>query len=104
MNFVIFSVLMEQMAPILKKIAVREEILENRLALDELQKDPTRLQARGPNAREMRKREEFMSKRVRGLPKVTNDIVSRIEAWELDQGDLILNGERYLDTIQVFLN
>jgi hypothetical protein len=92
--------LMEQMAPMLRKINIREEILRERDELDELQKDPTRLQARGPNATEMRKKEEVMTKHVRSLGKLTTDIQRRVEAWESEQGELIVNGERYLDTIE----
>lgn len=56
------------------KIAKREAIVEERVELEVLMQNPERLTARGPKAREDRKREEDMQRRVKNLDKVTKEV------------------------------
>lgn len=44
----------EELKPILMKIARRETIIQERIELEHIQLNPERLTARGPNAREER--------------------------------------------------
>jgi hypothetical protein len=60
--------------PLLAKIAKREAIVEERVELEVLMQNPERLTARGPKAREDRKREEDMQRRVKSLEKVTKEV------------------------------
>ena len=84
--------------PLLTKVARRESIVADRAALEILQQDPSRLTARGPSAREDRKREEVMTVRVRGLDKLTKDLRSAITTWEEKQTrQFYYGGARYLD-------
>lgn len=64
----------EELKPILQKVARRETVVQERIELEHLQMNPERLTARGPNAREERKREEGMSTRVRNLEKNTKEV------------------------------
>lgn len=48
--------------------------MQERIDLEHLQMNPERLTARGPNAREERKKEEFMSNRVKNLDKITKEV------------------------------
>jgi len=58
------------------------------------------LQARGPNAREERKREEAMAQRVRSLDKVTKELLATAAAWEEAKGaPLVYGGERFIDRV-----
>lgn len=86
--------------PLLTKVSRRESIVADRAALEILQQDPSRLTARGPSAREDRKREEVMTVRVRGLDKLTKDLRSSILAWEdAQEKQFFYCGARYLDTM-----
>lgn len=64
----------EQLKPILLKISRRETIIQERIELEHLQLNPERLTARGPNAREERKREEAMATRVKNIDKITKEV------------------------------
>jgi hypothetical protein len=64
----------ELLRPLLAKIAKREAIVEERVELEVLMQNPERLTARGPKAREDRKREEDMQRRVKSLEKVTKEV------------------------------
>lgn len=44
----------EELRPLLQKIARREAVVQERIELEHLQMNPERLTARGPNAREER--------------------------------------------------
>ena len=48
--------------------------------------NPERLSARGPNAREDRKREEGMHTRVKNLEKITKELLVQIQLWEGENG------------------
>jgi NADH:ubiquinone oxidoreductase subunit C len=76
----------EELKPILIKISRRETVIQERVELEHLQMNPERLTARGPNAREERKREESMATRVKNLDKLTKEIVSQIQVWEETNG------------------
>jgi hypothetical protein len=60
--------------PLLAKITRRELIVKDRLDLEHLMLNPERLTARGPNAKEDRKKEENMINRVRNLEKLTTEV------------------------------
>lgn len=86
--------------PILSKISKRESIVEERIELERIMLDPERLRARGPKAREDRKREEEMSRRVKGLEKFTKDLLHQIELWEQQtEAPFLYAGERYVDRV-----
>ncbi|CAE7821372.1 unnamed protein product, partial [Symbiodinium microadriaticum] len=72
----------EQLRPILAKIAKRESVVEERIELEHLMQNPERLTARGPKAREDRKREEDMQRRVKSLEKTTKELLTQISKWE----------------------
>jgi HEPN domain-containing protein len=44
----------EELRPLLQKIAKREAVVQERIELEHIQMNPERLTARGPNAREER--------------------------------------------------
>eukprot|EP01039_Chlorochromonas_danica_P010648 gene10648-11806_t len=89
----------EELKPILNKISKREVVVNERIELEHLQLNPERLTARGPNAREERKREEAMTNRVKNLDKLTKEIVAAVQVWEESNGPFLYGGERYLDRI-----
>jgi hypothetical protein len=89
----------EEIRPLLSKISRRESIVQERVELEHIQLNPERLTARGPNAREERKREEGMTTRVRNLEKYTKELTSLINNWEQDNGSFIYCGERYMDRV-----
>jgi hypothetical protein len=90
----------EELRPLLLKIHRREVVVQERIELEQLQMNPERLTARGPNAREERKREEAMTNRVKNLEKLTKEIVAAIAACEKDaDGPFQYGGERYGDRI-----
>lgn len=64
----------EQLRPLLLRIAKREAVVEERVELEHLMTNPERLTARGPKAREDRKREEEMQRRVKNLDKMTKEV------------------------------
>lgn len=89
----------EELRPILFKVSKRESVVQERIELEHLSLNSERLTARGPNAREERKREEGMTVRVRNLEKLTKELASTIQSWEENNGPFTYNGERYLDRI-----
>lgn len=66
----------ELLRPLLAKIQKRETIAQERIELEHIQLNPERLTARGPKAREDRKREEAMTVRVKNLDKLTKEVSS----------------------------
>lgn len=89
----------EELRPILSKIARREAAVGERIELEHLQSNPERLTARGPNAREERKREEAMANRVKNLDKLTKELLAVVAAWEVGNGPFLYAGERYADRV-----
>lgn len=90
----------EILRPILSKITRREVIVKERIDLEHLMMHPERLSARGPKAREDRKREEEMSRRVKALEKYTKELLAQIEGWEGQSGaPFLYSGERYVDRV-----
>lgn len=87
--FVALRVRVEELKPILLKISRRETIINERIELEHLQMNPERLTARGPNAREERKREEAMTNRVKTIEKLTKEIVNQITTWEEANGPFL---------------
>lgn len=86
--------------PILSKISRRECVVKERVELEHIMQHPERLSARGPTAREDRKREEEMSRRVKGLEKYTKELLIQIEAWEEQSASpFLFAGERYVDRV-----
>lgn len=60
----------------------------------------TNVMTAGPNAREERKKEEYMSNRVKNLDKVTKELLGQISAWEESNGPFMFGGDRYCDRVQ----
>jgi len=89
----------EELRPILLKVSKRESVVQERIELEHLSLNPERLTARGPNAREERKREEGMTLRVRNLEKLTKELTNAIQSWEEHNGPFMYIGERYVDRI-----
>lgn len=95
----------EELRPLLLKIHRREVIVQERLELEHLQMNPERLTARGPNAREERKREEGMTNRVKNLDKLTKEIANAIAAYEASGANgenkvFLYGGTRYSERVQ----
>jgi hypothetical protein len=98
--FTALKVRVEELRPILQKITRREGVVLERIELEHLQMNPERLQARGPNAREERKREEAMAQRVRALDKVTKELLASAAAWEeAKSAPLMYAGARFVDRV-----
>lgn len=76
----------EELRPLLQKIAKREAVVLERIELEHIQLNPERLTARGPQARQDRKREEGMTTRVKNLEKTTKEILGMISTWEDKHG------------------
>eukprot|EP01035_Chromulina_nebulosa_P021145 gene21145-27397_t len=89
----------DELRPVLNKISRREAIVKERIELEHIQLNPERLIARGPNAREERKREEGMTVRVKNLDKITKEILSQIVIWEEQHGPFLFAGERYAERV-----
>jgi len=102
---------LEKMQPILDLIAKREAIIEERIDLEMLQKDPDRLKGRGA-AKQLAK-EEKMDRRVKKeLPKLTSTLERMLWQWheenklpssndeEEELGHFMYGGTPYLRTIQ----
>jgi hypothetical protein len=89
----------EELRPLLSEIQRRETISQERVELEHLQMNPERLSARGPHAREERKREEGMNTRVRNLEKITKKVLNLISKWEENNGPFYFAGERYPDRV-----
>ena len=103
-----------KMQPILDLIAKREAIVEERIELELLQKDPDRLKGRGATKQLMK--EEKMNRRVtKELPKITFILEETLRQWyaenkpdakdgqpmaDSDIGHFMYQGSPYLQTIQ----
>jgi protein regulator of cytokinesis 1 len=71
------------MQPILDLIAKRESIIEERIELEFLQKDPDRLKGRGATKQLMK--EEKMTRRVtKELPKITSILEKTLRQWYVE--------------------
>ncbi|KAL3815336.1 hypothetical protein ACHAXA_002120 [Cyclostephanos tholiformis] len=105
---------LRKMQPILDLIAKREAIVEERIELELLQKDPDRLKGRGATKQLMK--EEKMSRRVtKELPKITSILEETLRQWyvenkpemkdgqamaDSDLGHFMYQGSPYLQTIR----
>lgn len=89
----------EELRPLLAEIAKREQITKERIELEHIQMNPERLSARGPNAREERKREEGMHTRVKNLEKMTKRVMGMISKWEESNGPFLYAGEAYAERV-----
>lgn len=88
----------DDLRPLLAKINKREAIVNERLELETLMMNPERLTARGPNAREERKREENMSTRVKNLDKLNKEVEKSVKEWEdVNHRSFTYGSLRYLD-------
>ena len=92
---------LEQMRPILRLIEKREEIIEERMKYEKLQKDPERLQQRGPSLTKQLMKEEKMARRIKkDLPKYTDLLVKKLKEWQDRNGNHFThNGKAYYDLI-----
>lgn len=102
---------LSKMQPILDLIAKREAIIEERIELELLQKDPERLKGRGATKQLMK--EEKMNRRVtKELPKITHMLEETLQRWyvenkdeqqamqNVDLGHFMYQGSPYLHTMQ----
>jgi len=92
----------EQMQPILKVIIKREEIIQERMEYEELQKDPTRLQQRGSALTKQLMKEEKIARRIKkDLPKATDYLERKLREWRKTHDEPFLyHGDVYLDVMQ----
>lgn len=90
----------EELRPLLSEVSRRELIVQERIELEHIQMNPERLSARGPHAREERKREEVMHSRVKNLDKITKKVVALIASWEEHNGPFFFAGDRYADRVE----
>lgn len=86
--------------PLLQKIEARETLLKERMELEELKKDPSRLQGKG--SYQQRAKEEKMQVRItRKLPQLTDQLVRQLKAWEEEHGEpFTFAGRSYLEAIK----
>jgi hypothetical protein len=91
----------EELRPLLQKVSRRETVVLERIELEQLQQNPDRLTARGPNAREARKREEYMATRVKNIDKITKELLSQIGTWECANGPFVFAGESYAERVSL---
>lgn len=98
----VLQVRLEQMRPILRIIERREEILKERMEIEQLQKNPDRLKQRGAALTKALMREEKMAKRIKfELPKLTVTLDSKLREWKKEHGeDFQYRGEVYLDVMK----
>jgi len=105
---------LEKMQPILDLIGRRESIIEERVELEMLQKDPDRL--KGRNASKQLMKEEKMMRRVqKELPKITQHLEKKLKEWYVmnkpsqtddddvrdeDLGHFMYKGHPYLRTMK----
>jgi len=90
----------EELRPLLSEITRRETVVQERIELEHIQMNPERLSARGPHAREERKKEEGMNSRVKNLEKITKKVLTLIANWEEHNGPFFYAGERYADRVE----
>jgi protein regulator of cytokinesis 1 len=94
------KVVYEEIKPILKLVQRREQTVADRYELDTLQKDSSRLSLRGARFTEQLAKEERMTKRIKALPKLTDELVAKLVQWERDHGrPFMYEDKRYLETI-----
>jgi hypothetical protein len=86
-----------RLKPILLKIRVREEIIQDRLELEKLQHNPDRLKSR--EAFNARKREDAMIRGIKTLEKITAEILTELAEWEASYEPYLYSGLRYPDRI-----
>ena len=92
---------LEHMKPILKMIKHREDIIQERMEYEELQKDPNRLQQRGASMTKQLMKEEKMARRIKSLPKLTRELEEKLKDWkETNYEDFQYHSEKYLDIMQ----
>jgi len=89
----------EELRPLLSEISRRETVVAERVELEHIQMNPERLSARGPHAREERKKEEGMNSRVKNIEKITKKVLTLIANWEEHNGPFFYAGERYADRV-----
>ena len=90
----------ELLRPLLQKVSRREAWVQERLQLEALQMNPERLTARGPKAREDRKKEEHMQSNVKKLEKLTKELRKSIMEWEDTNSEhFVFAGVRYVERI-----
>ena len=89
----------EELRPLLAKISKREAIVLERIELEHIQLNPERLTARGPKAREDRKREEGMTTRVKNIDRNTKEILTMIAQWEEKHGEFRYAGQSYIERV-----
>ncbi|KAL7456053.1 hypothetical protein ACHAWC_007573 [Mediolabrus comicus] len=105
---------LEKMQPILDLIERRESIIEERVELEMLQRDPDRL--KGRNASKQLMKEEKMMRRVqKELPKITQHLERKLKEWfdenkpsqtegevrDEDLGHFMYKGLPYLRTMKI---
>eukprot|EP00571_Detonula_confervacea_P000368 CAMPEP_0172331892 /NCGR_PEP_ID=MMETSP1058-20130122/62157_1 /TAXON_ID=83371 /ORGANISM="Detonula confervacea, Strain CCMP 353" /LENGTH=1307 /DNA_ID=CAMNT_0013049169 /DNA_START=63 /DNA_END=3986 /DNA_ORIENTATION=+ len=109
------KVKLDMMQPILDLIAKREAIIEDRIELEFLQKDPDRLKSRGA-AKQLQKEEKMGRRVAKELPKITSILEKSLRQWyaknkpvdaeeegemmDQDLGHFMYQGSPYLMTIQ----
>jgi len=87
----------ELLRPLLQKVSRRETWVQERIQLEALQMNPERLTARGPKAREDRKKEEVMTNNVKKLDKLTKELKKSLEEWETaNDQEFMFAGDRYI--------
>ena len=97
--------LQQQRAPILVKVNKYRTIWQERLDLQASSQDASRLLAKGTKGEKRDPtrllREEKMRKRVeKELPKVEQDLMATLEAWEEEYGrPFLVHGRRFVDEI-----
>jgi hypothetical protein len=92
---------LEHMKPIRKMIKHREDIIQERMEYEELQKDPNRLQQRGASMTKQLMKEEKMARRIKSLPKLSRDLEAKLKDWkETNHEDFQYHSEIYLDIMQ----
>jgi protein regulator of cytokinesis 1 len=93
---------LDQMKPIMRIIERREEILQERVAYEELQKDSDRLKQRGAAMARQLMEEEKMARRIkRELPKLTNLLKEKLLEWKESSGeDFQYRGDVYVEVMK----
>lgn len=89
----------EDLRPLLVKIQAREAVVGDRIELEQIQLNPDRLKNRGASAFADRKREEAMTKGVRGLERLNSELAGMLEAWASKYGPFEYGGVLYVDRI-----
>jgi len=92
---------LEKMKPINRLIERREDILRERMAYEELQKDSDRLKQRGSAMAKQLMEEEKMARRIkRDLPRMTKLLIEKLNDWTDSHGeDFQYQGNIYIDVM-----